>query len=61
MSPYKHPSDRAAHARRYYRENKERIQEQAAEWYDNHKGESEYKLRKRNYMVVFRRKKKNGI
>lgn len=60
MSPYKHPSDRQAQRRRYYKENKEQLKAQAAEWYENHKGESEYKLRKRNYMVVFRRKKKEG-
>lgn len=58
--PYKHITDRKAQRRRYYRENAEKIREQAAEWYEANKGASEYKLRKRNYMIVFRRRKKNG-
>lgn len=57
---YKHPTDRQAQRRRYYSDNKETIQEQAAQWYEDNKGTDEYKLRKRNYMVVYRRRKKLG-
>ena len=58
---YTHPADKQAQRRRYYRENKEAIRQQAAEWYEANKGASEYKLRKRDYMVIWRRRKKNGI
>jgi hypothetical protein len=57
---YKHPTDRKAQRRRYYQENREAIREAAAQWYEDNKGTDEYKSRKRNYMVIYRRRKKLG-
>jgi len=59
--PYKHITDRRAQRRRYYQENREQILEQSAEWYEQNKGTTEYMERKRNYMVLYRRKKKLGL
>lgn len=56
--PYKHPNDRRAHRQKYYREHSETIKEQAAQWYEDNKGASAYKQRKREYMIIFRRRKK---
>lgn len=58
--PHKHPNDLRANRRRYYREHEETIKEQAAQWYTDNKGAEEYKLRKSRYMVIWRRRKKNG-
>jgi len=57
---YKHPTDKKAQRRRYYRENREQIKQAAADWYEEHKNDPEFKDRKRNYMVVYRRRKKLG-
>ena len=59
--PYKHPEDRRAWHRRHYRENKEQMKLQAADWYEEHKGDANYMDRKRNYMILFRRRKKSGL
>lgn len=61
MSPFKHPEDRRAWHRAYYRTNKEQMKQQAADWYEEHKGDPNYMDRKRHYMVVYRRRKKNGL
>ena len=57
---YSHPTDKQAQRRRYYRDNKEAIRQQAKEWYESNKGTSEYRLRKRDYMVIWMRRKKEG-
>lgn len=58
--PYKHPTDRQAYRRAYYRNNKEKLKERADEWYVDNKGAEEYKLRKSRYMILWRRRKKLG-
>lgn len=58
--PYKHPNDRRAQRRRYYQEHRKQILEQSAEWYETHKGDASYMDRKRQYMVLYRRRKKFG-
>jgi hypothetical protein len=58
--PYKHPTDRQAWHRRHYQDHKEAIKQAAAEWYEDHKDDPALLDRKRIYMVVWRRRKKNG-
>lgn len=59
--PYKHPTDRQAYRRAYYRNHQEPIKQLASEWYEDNRGNSEYKLRKSRYMIIWRKKKKEGM
>lgn len=45
--PYKHRTDKQAHARQYYKDHDQTIREQAASWYKAHRDDPEIK-KKRN-------------
>jgi hypothetical protein len=56
IMPYKSPTDMVAWRKQYYRDHREKMREQAASYYEDHKNDAEFKLKRASYMRKWRNK-----